>query len=49
MRVERVLVYTGKEDWIENTLKNSYIQKDKPFKCTNGSITLESEEVMEDE
>ena len=49
MKVRRVLIYEGKKEWIQKTLEYSFIQKDKPRKVSNGSITLESEEVIEDE
>ena len=49
MKIKRVLIYQGEPDWIVRTLEHSLAQKDFPFQSSYGSITLESEEEIEDE
>jgi hypothetical protein len=43
--VIKTLVYTGKRDWIEGTLKRSYVRPDAPFECDHGTITAIVNEV----
>ena len=44
-KVYRLLVYEGEADWIDATIKTSYIQPDKPLEI--GSCTIK--EIMRDE
>jgi hypothetical protein len=41
MKVIRILIYEGAENWIETTLAGSYIKKDAPFNAVRGTITEE--------
>jgi hypothetical protein len=48
MKVRKILIYQGEDTWVKKTLEHSLAQKDFPFQSSYGSITVESEEVIEE-